>query len=395
MTPRPFKLCPRCQKPAAIDVTTCANCGRRYRTPFKQNDYASSQRTTNAGNAPHRTSSRQTVSGAPGIWKSVMDAFANSARLLLSGSPGTRGFLALFVACAIIFPVLGLKALKSASESSVPETLEWVPAPAPATINFEREHYLLADSGLMYDIYALRRLKAQDEPDWVKVGSVGDGGTTELKCMPIRDSSSASPCASYKVSLSIRAGSKTILSPPEFTAYPGSVTKVVLTKNFWTPDHLEVSTEDEGSGGTEVQLITMNTLLKKVVTKVTPPIPVSFDGIVRYQDTITTLHIVDVSSGWKFSADAGGTIGATILPFWGKIQVGIRAEIEKTIHHHYEEKTERTYFREVKGVNRPYIARWIQYNRTGKARVKNPDGTVVDIPFELPDSSDIELVAVK
>jgi hypothetical protein len=31
---QPYKLCPRCQTPAALDAATCAQCGRQYRTQF-------------------------------------------------------------------------------------------------------------------------------------------------------------------------------------------------------------------------------------------------------------------------------------------------------------------------------------------------------------------------
>lgn len=34
MTHAPFKVCPRCQTPAALDAAICGKCGRQYRTQF-------------------------------------------------------------------------------------------------------------------------------------------------------------------------------------------------------------------------------------------------------------------------------------------------------------------------------------------------------------------------
>lgn len=34
MTQSPFKVCPQCQTPAALDAPSCTRCGRQYRTQF-------------------------------------------------------------------------------------------------------------------------------------------------------------------------------------------------------------------------------------------------------------------------------------------------------------------------------------------------------------------------
>jgi hypothetical protein len=125
--------------------------------------------------------------------------------------------------------------------------------------------------------------------------------------------------------------------------------------------------------------------LKAVVVKKSPPIQLPSGTTKTVEDTIRVKHSVTLTEGWTASRE----VKANVQLWWLPIEGGLRYEVQKSTNQSYETEPERkrsvTLTGDGKSASRVL---WVEYYRTGKARV-TIKGVEVELPFEFREDFDL------
>lgn len=126
--------------------------------------------------------------------------------------------------------------------------------------------------------------------------------------------------------------------------------------------------------------------LKRVVSKESPPIRPAQGTDKEVEDSVKISQTVSLSDGWNAEAELRGKVSAV----WAEVEAGIKAGVQKTSTRSFAVETERRRKVTIRagGSPRGVIVVWVEYYRTGTAKVEI-DGKTVEVPFEFMEDFDL------
>jgi hypothetical protein len=128
--------------------------------------------------------------------------------------------------------------------------------------------------------------------------------------------------------------------------------------------------------------------LKRVVLKQSPAVRLAKGSEKIVEDSVTVVHSVAISSGWKTDTEIRGKVSLG----WAEIGGSIKREVEQTTGTTYSVKTERKRKVKLVGDGSTLLAvAWVEYYRAGTATWEI-DGKEVKIPFQIKEDFDLEEV---
>jgi hypothetical protein len=207
----------------------------------------------------------------------------------------------------------------------------------------------------------------------------------------------------------VRAVEDSVLG--RYTYYQNSIDKIGDKKYFlvtkpgedivitigWNPDNLKNNTFSVTNevpadwAPPPVLRVTVDTELKAIVTKKSPPIHVKDNLGKIVEDTIRVKHSASISESWQ--AESG--VKASVALGWFSIGGEVKHEIQRATSTTYEVERERK--RSVTVTDRPaeYVrVVWVNYYRTGTVTTK-VNGSEVTVPYMFWDDFDLLLESAK
>ncbi len=216
--------------------------------------------------------------------------------------------------------------------------------------------------------------------DGQKVGSLGNGETKTFTVSGVKVGGHTVGNKSYEFFGGVKEeDEKTV-----FIAGPNAVVRFTTSWSFGMNEFSGQNAFEFGNA--KVVSVSLDTNLKDVVVKKSPPIKLAAGSSKVVEDTIRIKHSVTVSDGWK--TEAG--VKSSVQTFWPSIEGGIRYEVQHSKGQTYEVETERKRSVTINGGGSSEGTRvvWVEYYRTGTAKVMIGKKEV-QVPFEFKEDFDL------